>query len=161
MGTMDSSALFLSAEKKSNITRVEENFAGVADAQQRHGWRGRREGDMGNTCMQWRVRGWLVACGGESEVKATEKEETTKWMARKKKRQIRQICPTKKKSKNVHQRSLGESTHDPNQEGSDGRPFNREYLRKGPRCPITGHNQVYIGTSPEGLCAKTTFFVYC
>ena len=84
MGTTDSSTLFLSAEKKSNVTRVEEDFAGVADAQQRHGWGGRIRGDMGNTCMQWRVRGWLVACGGKSQVKVTEKEETTKWMARKK-----------------------------------------------------------------------------
>ena len=84
MGTTDSSALFLSAVKKSNVTRVEEDFSGVADAQQRHGWGGRIGGDMGNTCMQWRVRGWLVACGGESQVKVTEKEETTKWMARKK-----------------------------------------------------------------------------
>ena len=84
MGTTDSSALFLRAEKKSNVTRVEEDFAGVADAQQRHGWGKRIRGDMGNTCMQWRVRGWLVACGGKSQVKVTEKEETTKWMARKK-----------------------------------------------------------------------------
>ena len=77
MGTTDSSALFLSAVKKSNVTRVEEDFSGVADAQQRHGWGGRIGGDMENTCMQWRVRGWLVACGGESQVKVTEKEEPT------------------------------------------------------------------------------------
>ena len=84
MGTTDSSALFVSAEKIINVTRVEEDFAGVADAQQRHGWGGWIGGDMGNTCMQWGVRGWLVACGGESQVKVTQKEETTKWTARKK-----------------------------------------------------------------------------
>ena len=78
-----------------------------------------------------------------------------------KKLKILEKLSAQKKSKNVHQRSLGESTHDPNQEGSESRPFNHEYLRKGSTCPITRHTQVYIGTSPEGLCAKTTFFVYC
>ncbi len=53
-------------------------FAGVVGAQQRHGWGGRIGGDMGNTCLQWGVRGWLVACGGKSQVKVTQKEETTK-----------------------------------------------------------------------------------
>jgi hypothetical protein len=53
------------------------------------------------------------------------------------------------------------STHDPNQERSGTRPFNHKYLRKGPTCPNTKHIQVHIGTSPESLCAETTFFVYC
>jgi hypothetical protein len=30
------------------------------------------------------MRGWLVTCRRRSEVKVTQKEETTKWMARKK-----------------------------------------------------------------------------
>ena len=34
--------------------------------------------DMGNACVQWGVRGWLMACGGKSQVKVTQKEETTK-----------------------------------------------------------------------------------
>ncbi len=104
-----------------------------------------------------------VACGvrGRESSEGHSKGRNNKMDGKKKKRQIRQNCPTKTKSKNVHQRSLGESTHDPNQEGSEGRPFNHEYLRKGPTCPITEHTQVYIGTSPEGLCAERTFFVYC
>ena len=53
-------------------------FAGVAGALQRHGWGGRIGGDMGNACVRWGVRGWLVACGGKSQVKVTQKEETTK-----------------------------------------------------------------------------------
>ena len=81
---------------------------------------------MGNACVQWGVRGWLVACGGKSQVKVTQKKETTK------KDKSGKFVGRKKKSKNLHQRSLGESTLDPNQEGSEGLPFNQEYLRKGP-----------------------------
>ena len=74
------------------------------------------------------MAGTGVACGvrGESQVKVTEKEETTKWVARKKNDSSGKFVRRKKKSKKVHQRSLGESTHDPNQDGSEGRPFNHE-----------------------------------
>ncbi len=85
MGATDSSPQFLRAEKKRHVTSAEEGFEGEAGAEQRHGWGGRVGRDMGNTCVQWGLRGWLVTCRGRSKVKVAQKEETTKWMATKKK----------------------------------------------------------------------------
>jgi hypothetical protein len=87
-----------------------------------------------------------VACRGQRQVKVTEKEGTNKMDGEKKKTKIRQKRGVSQKNKKVHGKSLGESTHDPNQEGSGDRPFNHRYLRKGPTCPITEHIQSCIGT---------------
>jgi hypothetical protein len=52
---------------------------------------------MANTPSKFGVGGWGVSCGGQSEVKVTEKE---KWME-KKKTQIRQKKWLKKKPKKL------------------------------------------------------------
>jgi hypothetical protein len=140
VGTTDSSALFLSAEKKSNVTRVEEAFCGGCWCTTETWMGGKDRGGYGERMCAMGCKG--VACG----VRGKESSEGHSKGRNNKKRQIRQICPTKKKSKNLHQRSLGESTLDPNQEGSEGLPFNQEYLRKGPTCPNIEHTQPYIGT---------------
>ena len=38
---------------------------------------------MGNTRVQWGGMGWLVACRGQRQVKVSEKEKQTRWMAKK------------------------------------------------------------------------------
>ena len=91
---------------------------------------------MGNTRVQWGGRGWLVACRGQRQVKVSEKEKQTRWMAKKK---ISKKNGKNKKIKKVHGKWLGESTHDPNQEGPEARRFNHKYLGKGPICLIHEH----------------------
>ena len=44
---------------------------------------GKVGGNMGNTRVQWGGRGWLVACRGQRQVKVSEKEKQTRWMAKK------------------------------------------------------------------------------
>ena len=96
---------------------------------------GKVGGNMGNTRVQWGGRGWLVACRGQRQVKVSEKEKQTKWMAKKDPAKKME----KKINKKVHGKCLGESTHHPNQEGSEARRFNHKYLGKGPICLIYEH----------------------
>ncbi len=65
---------------------MEEDFAGVAGVQQRHGWGGRIGVDMGNTCVQWGCKG--VACGvrGKESSEGHSKGRNNKIDGKKKKR---------------------------------------------------------------------------
>ena len=61
--------------------------------------------------------------------------KTGKWMERKRRKKNRLLAKKmgwEKKSKILTQRSSGESSLDPNQEGSKSRPLDHKYLRKGP-----------------------------
>ena len=83
----------------------------------------------GKRRVQYGRGGSRVSCGPRRTVNVTK---TGKWMEKKKTTNPAKKKGLEKKEKLFSQWCSGGSTHDPNQEGSESRPLNHRYLRKGP-----------------------------
>ena len=142
--TLDESAC---KKKQRDIVRAKkQSLEGVRTAHKRHGWGGSVGRDRGKRHVQWGVRGLRVS---RERRRTVNRAKTQEWMVRRrgtKNDKFGTKEPLEKNQKIWSRWCSGDSTPDPDQDGSEDRPLDHRYLRKGPPCPNTEHIHTYIGT---------------